>query len=221
MTEAIGWFKGQFRTAIQASIQDTPFSVDLLTAIAMQETYYIWGDFYQRLPVAEVLKLCVGDTLDTPNRIAFPKNKSELLQEPKGDQMFALAREALESLGPYSSRYHEVATFNPNKFCHGFGIFQYDIQFFKTNPDYFLEKRWCDFDACLAVCVQELKAALRRTYSSGKITLTDEEMVYVAIAYNRGSVNFPRGFKQGYRDESGKYYGEHIWEYLQLAKSVP
>jgi hypothetical protein len=39
MTEAIGWLKSQFHTAIQAGIQDTPFSVDLLTAIAMQETY--------------------------------------------------------------------------------------------------------------------------------------------------------------------------------------
>ena len=47
-----------------------------------------------------------------------------------------------------------------------------------------------------------------------------EEKVYVAIAYNRGSVNFSRGFKQGYKDESGKYYGEHIWSYLQLVKSI-
>ena len=49
--------------------------------------------------------------------------------------------------------------------------------------------------------VEELRAALRRAYGASESTLSDEEMVYVAIAYNRGTVNFARGFKQGYRDE--------------------
>jgi hypothetical protein len=220
MKEAIGWFKGQFNNSIQAGVQGTPFTTDLQTAIAMQETYYIWGDLYKKLPVAEVLKVCVGDTLDAPNRSAFPTNRVALFSATKGQEMFNVAREALESVGQYFSRYQEIAAFNSNKFCHGFGIFQYDIQFFQTNPDYFLQRRWHDFDACLAVCLQELKAALKRAYGPNKKALTDEEMVYVAIAYNRGSVNFSRGFKQGYRDDSGKFYGEHIWEYLQLAKSV-
>jgi hypothetical protein len=220
MTEAIRWFKAQFGTAIQTACVGTPFSLDMLTAIAMQETYYIWGDLYKKLPVAEVLQLCVGDTLDAPNRSAFPKNKAQLLTEPRGDEMFAIAREALESIGPYFSRYNEIATMNPNKFCHGYGIFQYDIQFFQTNPAYFLEKRWYNFANCLAVCLQELQEALKRTYKPAKQVLTEEEMVYVAIAYNKGSVNLLKKFKQGYRDDSGRFYGEHIWEYLQLAKSV-
>lgn len=220
MTEAIGWFKNEFGDAIETGIEGTPFSLDMLTAIAMQETYYIWGDLYRRLPVAEVLKLCVGDTLDAPKRSAFPKNKAALLSVPRGDEMFAIAREALEAMGEYFSRYNEIARFNRNKFCHGFGIFQYDLQFFLTNRDYFLERRWYNFDDCLAVCLKELKSALRTAYGPGKRTLTEEEKVYVAIAYNRGSVNFARGFRQGYRDDSGKFYGEHIWEYLQLAKTV-
>jgi hypothetical protein len=45
-------------------------------------------------------------------------------------------------------------------------------------------------------------------------------MVYIAIAYNKGSVNLGRDFKQGYFDGE-KYYGEYIWEYLQLAKGSP
>ena len=222
MTDAIGWFKGEFSAPVRAGLQGTPFSLDMLAAIAMQETYYIWGDLYQRLSASEVLKLCVGDTLDAPKRSAFPKNKAELLSAPRGDEMFAIAREALESIGQYFSRYHEIARFNPNKFCHGFGIFQYDIQFFRRkNPDYFLKKRWYDFDDCLTVCLQELRTALKSTYGPHKRTLTDQEMVYVAIAYNHGSVRLDRGFKQGYRDDSGKFYGEHVWEYLHLAKSVP
>lgn len=218
--QGIGWFKEQFKSKIEAAIVGTPFSLDMLTAIALQETYYIWGNLYKKLPVDEVLKLCVGDTLDTPNRSAFPKNKAALLSVTKGDEMFDISREALESLGTYLEDYKKVADSSSDKFCHGFGIFQLDLQFFKKDPDYFLQKRWYSFDNCLSKCTKELNEALKRAYGSGKAALTDTEKVYVSIAYNRGSVDFSRGFKQGFRDDSGKYYGEYIWEYLQLAKSV-
>ena len=125
----------------------------------------------------------------------------------------------LQKLKAIANHDFKVAARNPDKFCRGFGIFQYDLQFFLGNPDYFLEKRWHEFDQCLAQCVEELKAKLIRTYGRDKTSLTDKEMVYVAIAYNRGSVDFSQGFKQGYKDSSGKYYGEYIWEYLQLAKA--
>ena len=221
LSNAMAWFKGQFGTQIQAGIQNTPFSLDMLTAIAVQETFEIWGALYKNLSVDEVLKLCVGDTLDAPNRSAFPTNKGALLAAPQGAEMFAVAREALESLKPYFPIYKNIANSKPNKFCHGYGIFQYDIQFFKTNPDYFLLKKWYNFDECLAQCVNELTAAMKRAYPAGKITLTDQEMVFVAIAYNRGSVNFAKGFKQGFKDASGKYYGEYMLEYLKLAETVP
>ncbi len=220
MQDAARWFKRTYGKEISAAAAETPFSLDLFTAIAMQETYYIWGKLYGKLSLDEVLKLCVGDTLDAPKRSAFPKNKEELLAAPNGDKMFQVAREALESLGAHIPEFHEIAQMHPNKFCHGFGIFQYDIQFFKTNPDFFLERRWYSFDACLTHCVHELQAALKRAYGSGKTMLTDEEQVFVAIAYNRGSVDFKRGFRQGYKDESGKYYGEYIWDYLMLSKSI-
>jgi hypothetical protein len=219
MKEAMNWFKSQFKTQIDAGVRGTPFSLDMLTAIAVQETYYIWGQLYKVMPITEVLKLCVGDTIDAPGRSAFPKDKAQLLSVAKGDEMFAIAREALVSMARHIPSYRDAAS-KPNKFCHGFGIFQYDLQFFKENPDYFLKKRWYIFDECLGVFIVELKDALKRAYGPGKRTLTDEEMVYVAIAYNTGSVNFTKKFKQGYRDPSGKYYGEYIWEYLQLAKSV-
>lgn len=218
---AIGWFKEQFRDQVNAAIADTPFSLDLLVAIAMQETYYIWGNLYSTLSTDEALKLCTGDTLDTPRRSAFPKDKAELLAHDKGDKMFTIARAALEAVANFVPSFKRVADSSPNKFCRGYGIFQLDLQFFKNNPDYFLQKKWYSFDECLAQCVNELKASMRRTYGSGKTVLTDEEKVYVAIAYNRGSVDFSKRFKQGFRDDSGKYYGEYIWEYLQLAKLVP
>jgi hypothetical protein len=218
--KAMQWFKNKFKTELQRSIRGTPFTIDLLAAISMQETGYIWRRLYTKMSVEEVLKLCVGDTIDSPDRGAFPKNKAELLAAPNGDVMFSIAREALELMASHISDC-KGAVKKLDKFCHGFGIFQYDLQFFLENPDYFLEKRWYDLNNCLEQCVQELESALRKTYGASKSTLSDEEMVYVAIAYNRGSVNFSRKFKQGYKDDSGKYYGEYIWEYLQLAKSVP
>jgi hypothetical protein len=203
-----------------AGIPGTPFSLDLFSAIAVQETRYIWSSLYTRLPVAEVLKLCVGDTIDAPRRSAFPNDRSKLLGVPNGDKMFAIAREALERVAQYNSSYRREAK-NPDKFCHGFGIFQYDLQFFKTTPDYFLEKRWYDFDQCLGVFIVELKDVLKRNPKLNKSTLSNEEQVYVAIAYNTGSVNFAKKYKQGFRDkDSGKYYGEYIWDYLQISKSV-
>ncbi|MEP0914753.1 SH3 domain-containing protein [Leptolyngbya sp. GB1-A1] len=221
LVQAIGWFKGQFGDKINATISGTPFSLDLLVAIAVQETYYIWGTLYNKLSIDEVLQLCTGDTLDAPRRSAFPENKAELLAYDKGDEMFAIARAALEAVANFVPSFKRVADSSPNKFCRGYGIFQLDLQFFKNNPNYFLQKKWYSFDECLAQCVNELKAAMRRAYGSSKMELTDEEKVYVAIAYNRGSVDFSKKFKQGFRDESGKYYGEYVWEYLQLAKSVP
>jgi hypothetical protein len=220
LREDIVWFKSQFKDRIEAAVEGTPFDLDLLTAIAVQETRYIWGKLYEEMPVDEVLKLCVGDTIDAPGRDAFPRTKQDLLDEPRGDEMFAIAREALVSMARHIPGYRGVASM-PNKFCHGFGIFQYDLQFYKDDPDYFLEKRWYNFDDCLGAFIGELEDALERNPRLDKDTLTDEEMVYVAIAYNTGSVNFAKRFKQGYKDrDTGKFYGEYIWDYLQLAKSV-
>jgi hypothetical protein len=59
-------------------LEDTPFSVDLLTAIAMQETGYLWTVMVERrLDVPYILERCVGDTFDTPNRSASPKTSDE------------------------------------------------------------------------------------------------------------------------------------------------
>jgi hypothetical protein len=40
--EDILWFKQQFHRRIEAVVQDTQFSLDMLTAVAYQETGYIW-----------------------------------------------------------------------------------------------------------------------------------------------------------------------------------
>src|SRR5688572_21732030 len=98
------WFKDNFHADIEAAIANKPFTLDLLVAIACQETGHIWSKLRKETPamsVAQILELCVGDTLDAPNRGAFPKNKAALLAKPKGDQMFAVAREALVKMAAH------------------------------------------------------------------------------------------------------------------------
>ena len=58
------WFKSQFQPQIEAAIAGTPFSVDMITAVACQETGGIWPRLRrQGLPTPRILELCVGDTI--------------------------------------------------------------------------------------------------------------------------------------------------------------
>ena len=220
--DAIAWFKTTFYKRISNRIRGTPFSVDMLSAIAHQETGYIWAPLVEKgLCERDVLRLCVGDTLDAGRgRNAFPKTRTELLGTPRGVEMFAIARQALLDMAQHTPGY-AGAVGNPNKFCHGFGIFQYDLQFYETNPDYFLQKKWGDFDACLTQCIEELNQAMKRQGWANRTSLSDFEKVYVAIAYNKGSAKPSLGFKQGYKSDDGKFYGENIFEFLRIAQCIP
>lgn len=224
-TEDMRWFKQNFHAKILPALQGTPFTLDLLTALACQETGEVWPILrkQQSLDVAKILELCVGDTLDSDRgRSVFPKSKAELVAHKKGPEMFAIAREALVDMAKFVKSYRGAAS-RPNKFCHGFGIFQFDLQFFKTEPDYFLEKRYADFDACLKKAIGELQHAKNGIGFKNRTSLDDREQALVAIAYNIGTGNFraSRGLKQGFRPPGGKFYGEQIFDFIRLARTVP
>lgn len=215
----IRWFKETFHRQIDAAIADTPFSLDLLAALAAQETGHIWGALRDKLGPAELLEICVGDTLDADKgRVAFPKTRADLVAAPRGEEMFAIAHEALVGMAAHVSAFAGVAK-RPSKFCHGYGIFQYDLQFFATDPKYFLERRWRSFDASLGKCIEELRAAMRRMGIAGQPTLSDIERVHVAIAYNAGSFKPAKGLKQGFFDGE-QFYGERILDLLRLSQTV-
>lgn len=220
--EDMRWFKQNFHGKIQTALQGTPFTLDLLTALACQETGEIWPILRKKpLSVARILELCVGDTLDSDRgRRAFPKNRAELVAHPKGEEMFTIARQALVDMAQFVDSYRGAAS-RQNKFCHGFGIFQFDLQFFKNEPDYFLQKKYADFDNCLAKAIAELKHAKRAIFPN-KTTLDDREQALVAIAYNIGTGNFrhAKGLRQGFRPPGGKFYGEQIFEFIRLSKTV-
>jgi len=224
--EGMAWFKRNFADKVAAKLVGTPFAPDLIAAIAMQESFGdAWGLIFKTMPVDQVIARCVGDTLDFPNRSsAFPKDRAALVgfdpHGKTGQQMFDIAREALVTLADFNHAYRGAAH-NPSKFCHGYGIFQYDIQFFKNNPSFFLQKKWHDFDECLNLCVDELQKVAKRLFP-GKTALDDEQMTYVAIGYNigAGKVRVGAGFKQGHEDD-GVFYGENIARFLRLAHDVP
>ena len=218
----VAWFKSQFQEAIVPALAGTPFSVDMVTAIACQETGPIWSVLRRKgLSTERILQLCVGDTIDgtaTGGRRAFPKSKAELIAAADGARMFELARQGLVDMAGYIRGYSGAAA-RPDKFCHGFGIFQLDLQFFRSDPAYFLERHYADFGIAVRRCVGELSAALKRIGWAGKSSLGDHEMAGVAIAYNTGRYNPAKGLKQGYFDGT-KFYGENFFGYLQLAHSV-
>lgn len=221
--DAIAWFKKNFGPKLGKAVAGTPFSADMVTAIAYQETGYIWSALVDKqLSLQKILELCVGDTLDAPNRSAFPRNKAELISAPRGQEMFRIARQALVDMAQYTPGYQKAVR-NPDKFCHGYGIFQYDLQFFKddpADPAFFLQKKWSDIAACTGKIIDELRQAMQRQGWANKMTLTDTEKVYVAIAYNCGRANPARGFKQGHQSDDGRFYGENIFEFLRIAQSI-
>lgn len=215
------WFKQQFGDEIEDAIKGTPFSLDFLTALACQETGEIWPILRrQGLTRERILELCVGDTLDSDRgRRAFPQNKADLVAKPNGERMFEIARQGLVDMAEHIASYKGAAS-RPNKFCHGFGIFQYDLQFFLEEPDYFLEKRYADFDVCIRKALGELRSAAKKIGFEDRTTLSDKEMAFVAIAYNTGGFKPSRGLQQGFKPEGGKHYGEQIFDFLQLSKTV-
>jgi hypothetical protein len=213
------WFKQTFHREIETAVAGTPFSLDMLAAIAAQETGPIWGTLRNKLSVAELLEVCVGDTLDADKgRSVFPKTRVDLVAAPRGEEMFQIAHEALVKIAKHLPGFAGVAK-QAHKFCHGYGIFQYDLQFFKKDPDYFLEHRWRDFDVCLAKCVEELRAAMARMGIKSQQTLSDLEKVHVAIAYNAGTFKPSKGLKQGHFD-GDKFYGELIFDFLRISQTV-
>ena len=213
------WFKTNFGPQIAQAVQGTVFDVDMLTAIACQETGSLWVPMRKKgLTPTQIAALCCGDTLDADKgRKAFPKTKADLIAVPNGQKIFDIARAALLAMAEHVPGYGFAKT-NTKKFAHGFGVFQYDIQFFKTNPDYFLNREYEVFGNSLARAIGELRNGLKKLGLQNRASITDLEFCHVAICYNTGGFNAAKGLKQGHND--GKFYGERIQEFLKLARSV-
>jgi hypothetical protein len=217
------WFKRRFADRIVPALAGTPLTLDLIVAIACQETGVVWSALRRAgLDEDALLALCVGDTLDAGTdgggRKAFPRNRADLLAHPRGAEMFAIAREALVAMAAHVRGYERAAA-NADKFCRGFGLFQRDLQHFPGDPDYFLSRDWARFDRTLAHCVGELRRGLRGLGLQRAAQLDDERLVHVAIVYNTGRFRPSRGLQQGHFD-GHRYYGDAVLAWLRLSKSI-
>ena len=218
--EHIAWFKSTFFDELEAATAGTVFDPDMLCALAFQETGELWGTLRKKgLPKEEIVRLCCGDTLDAPNRSAFPKTRGHLEAAARGDEMFQIARKALLDMAAHIPGYN-FAFNRADKFCHGFGVFQYDIQFFKVNPDYFLNREYEKFEATLHHAMVELKSCQRKRDLQNRSSITDFEFLTIAITYNTGRFRTSRGLKQGH-ESGGKFYGELMRDYLAIARRIP
>ncbi len=145
--------KTNYGARLVQAVDGTPFWPALLCAIACQETAIYWHKSIDTASTASILSACVydasGEKPDWP-RSAFPRNTAAF-RAAYGDAFTnmliaeANAARALRSLGPAEWVYK------------GYGIFQYDLQFVKDDESYFRDKKWYDFDECLARAMKELK----------------------------------------------------------------
>ena len=215
------WFKTHFAARMAPRLAGTPFDIDRLTAIACQETGSLWGVMRTNpdLTPDDIAALCCGDSLDADKgRSAFPRTKADLLAVANGPAMFAIARQALLDMADQVPGYAFAKT-NTKKFAHGFGVFQYDLQFFLTNPDYFLNRRYEIFENSLDHAIGELKTGLKTMGLQNATSISDLDFCHVAICYNTGHFTPSKGLKQGHQD-NGVFYGEAIRDYLALARTV-
>lgn len=214
------WFKSQFQQRIEAATAGTPLSVDFLAALACQETGEVWPLLRRKnLPVDHVLALCVGDTLDSDKgRSAFPRTQADLTAAPRGQEMFDIARKCLVDMAAHVPAYAAAAK-RPNKFCHGFGLFQRDLQFFLDDPDYFLERRFESFEATLDHCLKELRRAVKKLGFESRTALSDHELAAVGIAYNTGGFKPNKGLQQGHFNGT-QFYGEALLDFIRMAHTV-
>ena len=214
------WFKTQFQSDIEPALAGGPLTVDFITALACHETGEIWPVLRkQALSTDQILALCVGDTLDADKgRSAFPTTKTDLLTQARGDEMFDIAYQALVDMAVHIPAYRPAAQ-RPNKFCHGFGLFQLDLQFFRDDPDYFLNQDYERFDATFAKCLRELQGALATLGFDDRASLTDIELAAVGIVYNTGGFKPQKGLRQGHFDGT-RFYGEALFDFIRLAHTV-
>jgi hypothetical protein len=156
-TKAVNWLKSNFGQQIADAVKDTHYSVDNICGIACQETAYFWLNFIDKLSPRDICGRCVldasGDAPDT-SRSAFPRN-TEVFRNTYGP-------ERTQMLIDEANLTRALRKFQPKDWVYkGYGIFQYDLQFVEVDPDFFFQKQWYDFSACLDRVMREL----RRTWA--------------------------------------------------------
>ncbi|MBZ9765519.1 peptidase S8/S53 subtilisin kexin sedolisin [Mesorhizobium sp. CA6] len=151
------WLVDNFGDQLRAAVAGKPYRVKHLCAIVCQETAYKWLKWTATQPVQTILERCVFDASgDYPgtSRSAFPKNTAAFRARYGDAFTDMLIQEAnlTRRLQGWS---------NAQWVYKGYGLFQYDLQNVVGDRDFFENKRWYSFDACLTKCCDELEEKLQ------------------------------------------------------------
>lgn len=222
--DRIEFFFDRFGERVIERCSHSLITSELVAAIATQETGYLWERLEAGTSTEEqFLSLCVADEIGWGRgRSYFPTSKAQLLAAENGPRMYEIARETLSSVAELITSFRDTRD-QSDSILFGYGIFQYDLLFYETNPSFFLNKEWSVFERCLELLFVELEEAVDQLEYRDFGQLTPEQLIYVAIVYNRGigSFNASRGLRQGhYVSYHGKYYGELVFEYAEIARGV-
>ena len=148
---AISWMKTNFREKILNHTYNTPYSIDLVCAIACKETAIKWLLWIDKYTPETILERCVFDASgDFPgtSRNAFPKNKEAFLKKYGPELTSMLIAEANKTRAMPQSGYPRG--YSPANYLYkGYGIFQYDLQNILADDAFFKEKYWSSFDHCM------------------------------------------------------------------------
>ncbi|HTE26962.1 hypothetical protein [Flavitalea sp.] len=145
------WLDNHFGDKCEAIVEGSPFTKELLYAIACQETAIYFYDWTKDHTPAEVLARCVFDASGDVNgtRKAFPKNTAAFV-EKYGQQL-------ADMLIDEANKTRAMRGFGPKRWVYaGYGIFQYDIQAINRDEAFFTQKQWYNIDDCLTKVMQEL-----------------------------------------------------------------
>jgi hypothetical protein len=152
------WMVSNFGPQLTDAIHSTPFTVPL-RAIACREVGMYWLPLTPHKSAAEILGLSVydasGDVAGAP-RNAFPINTAQF-RLAFGDAFTAM-------LVDEANKARAARGLSPAAIVYkGYGIFQYDLQFVRSDENFFKAKQWYSFAECLSRAVKELKTAFART----------------------------------------------------------
>jgi hypothetical protein len=179
---ATEWLKGNFGGKLATAAAPTAFTDNHLCGIVCQESAYRWLGWRKKQSVDDILAACVldgsGDAPGTSRR-AFPRNTAEFGAEYGNDFTNMLIAEGnkMRAIMGWSK---------VNWLYKGYGIFQFDLQFV-TSPkyrDYFENRRWHDFDRCLALVIEELEGTWTRVQQKFPSVGTAEQIRLAIKGYN-------------------------------------
>lgn len=163
--KAANWLVQNFGEQIKEHLYGTPYDLELVSAIFCQETackLLLWFDKYEPL---EILARCVFDASgDFPNttRNAFPKNKAEFKQQYGATITAMLIAEANKMRSMPQPGYPQG--YSPADYLYkGYGLFQYDLQHIKTDPEFFLFKKWYNFSDCMQKLIEQLNTKFKHS----------------------------------------------------------